>query len=121
MAEYESLRAAHVPRYFELLIEFAQRADWPRPRIDEEQTRRLRETIVVAREKSAWHRARLAHVDVERLTRDDLPSLPAMTKDDLMTHWNEIVTDPRLSLALANRHLESATSDAYLLDRYHVI
>jgi phenylacetate-CoA ligase len=46
-----------------------------------------------------------------------------MTKDDLMANWDQIVCDPRLTLDLANRHLErvAESGPAYLLDDYHVV
>jgi phenylacetate-coenzyme A ligase PaaK-like adenylate-forming protein len=42
-----------------------------------------------------------------------------MTKVDLMAHWDEIVTDPRLSLDRVNDHLATLHTDRYLLDHYH--
>jgi len=121
MSDYETLRQQHLGQFFGVMLELAQHLSWPREQIEQEQTRRLRRTVTAARDKSAWHRQRLAHVDVQTLTAADLPSLPVMTKDDLMTHWNEIVTDPRLNLDLVNRHLETITRDAYLLESYHAI
>jgi phenylacetate-CoA ligase len=75
----------------------------------------------VARDLSPWHRKRLAGVDLDLLDETTLPELPVMTKDDVMEHWNEIVTDDRLRLDVAEAHLEHLTSDAYLFDRYHVV
>jgi phenylacetate-coenzyme A ligase PaaK-like adenylate-forming protein len=53
----------------------------------------------------------------------DLSALPTMTKAELMANWDEIVTDPRLSLGLATEHLERVGEHGpgYLLDAYHVI
>src|SRR5262249_15611961 len=73
-----------------------------------------------AKMRSAWHRRRLATVDVDQLREVDLPSLPVMTKDDLMEHFDEIVTDPRLTRDVVEAHLTGLTTDAYLLDEYHV-
>jgi phenylacetate-coenzyme A ligase PaaK-like adenylate-forming protein len=44
-----------------------------------------------------------------------------MTKTDLMNHWDEIVCDRRLSLAIANNHIEQIGRDgpAYLQNTYH--
>ncbi len=44
-----------------------------------------------------------------------------MTKDDLMTNWDQIVTDRRLSLALAEHHVQSIETDTYLFDEFHVV
>lgn len=73
MADYEALRQRHLQRLFELI---------PGP-------------VAHAREHSPWHRRRLASVDLARLGASDLRALPAMTKDDLMPHVDEIVTDPQ--------------------------
>ena len=121
MQDYEALRQRHAAQARELMPEYIARLSWPRERIEQEQTAGLRRMIALAREGSSWHRARLALVDVDSLTLADVSSLPVMTKDDLMSHWDEIVTDSRLNLDLANRHLEAITSDAYLLDMYHVV
>jgi phenylacetate-coenzyme A ligase PaaK-like adenylate-forming protein len=44
-----------------------------------------------------------------------------MTKDDLMTHFDEIVTDSRLTLDLVETHLATAEGEAYLFGRYHAV
>src|SRR6185503_3833091 len=49
----------------------------------------------------------------------DLRALPIMTKDDLMNHFAEIVTDPRLTRDIVEAHLAALTTDAYLFDTYH--
>src|SRR5919199_2701748 len=45
----------------------------------------------------------------------------AMTKTDLLTHFDDIVTDQRLSLGLVEAHLGALTSDGYLLGEHHAI
>jgi phenylacetate-coenzyme A ligase PaaK-like adenylate-forming protein len=44
-----------------------------------------------------------------------------MSKDDLMSHWDEIVTDPRLTRERCESHLGALRDDAYLLEEYHVV
>jgi phenylacetate-coenzyme A ligase PaaK-like adenylate-forming protein len=119
--EYESIRQKHLARFGELVPEYLQHLAWPRQRIEEEQSKALRRIVGVALERSPWHRERLRGVDVDRLDLAHLQSLPTMTKDDLMSHWNEVVTDPRLTLALVDRHLQTITSDAYLFDAFHAV
>ena len=70
---------------------------------------------------SAWHRERLAGVDLDRLDEASLAELPTMTKTDLMDNFDRIVTDERLSLTLVNAHLETVSTGSYLLDRYTAI
>jgi len=43
-------------------------------------------------------------------------TLPVMTKTDLMDHFDDIVTDRRITRELCERHLEGLKGDAYLLD-----
>jgi phenylacetate-coenzyme A ligase PaaK-like adenylate-forming protein len=94
---------------------------WPAERLREERQRRLRALLRVALASSPWHRERLAGIDPETLVEEDLPLLPAMTKDELMAHWDAIVTDRRLTLAAVERHLAGLTADAYLFDEVHAI
>ena len=119
--DYETTRQRHAAYASGLLPEYVARLHWSRAEIDAEQTRALRGLVRAAVERSPWHRARLAGLDLERLSRADLARVPPMTKADLMAHWDEIVTDPRCRLAEAERHLARLTDDAYLMDEYHVI
>lgn len=49
-----------------------------------------------------------------------LSQLPILTKPIMMEHFNDLVTDPRLSISLVERHLESLDDDKRLLDNYRV-
>ena len=65
---------------------------------------------------------RVERFDVERLDARDLTALPVMSKTDLMAHFDDILTNRRLTLARAEDHLDSlGDGDAYLDDRYHVV
>jgi phenylacetate-coenzyme A ligase PaaK-like adenylate-forming protein len=119
--DYEATRRRHAEYAIDLLPDYLGRLRWSRAEIDAEQTRALRDLLRHAVERSSWHRARLAGLDVDRLSRADLVRVPPMTKADLMAHWDEIVTDPHCRLADAERHLAHLTDDAYFVDEYHVI
>ncbi|MFN8642348.1 MAG: phenylacetate--CoA ligase family protein [Candidatus Binatia bacterium] len=119
MADYEQVRQRHVLRMFELMPGLVERLDWSAAQLRAERDARLRELVAHARARSPWHRRRLAAVDVDRLDAGDLGALPVMTKDDLMDHFDEIVTDPRLTRDVVEAHLDGLTSDAYLLDELH--
>jgi phenylacetate-coenzyme A ligase PaaK-like adenylate-forming protein len=120
MADYESVRAAHAARMMASMPESYARLGWTREQIQAERRRGLRDLLAHARAHSPWHRARLGDVDVARFEEADLRRLPVMTKHDLMTHFDAIVTDPRLTRAVVERHLDGLAQDAYLLDEYHV-
>jgi phenylacetate-CoA ligase len=121
MSSYQDVRQRHVAYLAEILPASVQRLRWPAERLRQERQRRLRDLLRVALASSPWHRERLGGVDPETFTEDDLPHVPAMTKDDLMANWDGIVTDRRLTLDRADRHLAGLTSDAYLFDELHVI
>jgi phenylacetate-coenzyme A ligase PaaK-like adenylate-forming protein len=118
---YEALRRRHVTDARARAAEFIARADWPEPRLAAHRLASLRRVLAVARERSPWHARRLAGIDPETVEETTLAELPVMTKDDLMGHFDEIVTDTRLTLRVVNSHLEALTSDAYLLEWYHAV
>ena len=119
MANYEELRAGHVAYLAGIIPEMVQRLRWPAERLRRERQTRLRELLRVALASSPWHRERLGGIDPDSFDEEDLPLIPAMTKDDLMAHWDAIVTDRRLTLGMVERHLAGVTSDAYLFDELH--
>jgi phenylacetate-coenzyme A ligase PaaK-like adenylate-forming protein len=96
---------------------FVERLGWSADALRAERERRLRRLLTYAKACSPWHRARLAAVDPERFSEADLPSLPTMTKQDLMGHFDAIVTDPALTLAGVNAWIEGLP-DEPLLGRY---
>lgn len=118
---YEQLRQRHLARAGELLPPMLDRLTWPAERLAEHRTTELRRLLRVAREASPWHRERLAGVDIDSVDESDLSAVPVMTKDDLMAHFDDIVTDDRLRLDVVEEHLAGLTSDAYLFDRYHAV
>ena len=95
-------------RFEELLPGLVARIDWPAARIRAERRTALSALLAAAVERSAWHRERLRGVDPAAITETDLPSLPVMTKADLMDHFDAIVTDPRITLAACEARLEDA-------------
>ncbi|WP_181779355.1 phenylacetate--CoA ligase family protein [Pseudonocardia pini] len=117
--EYEALRLRHLARAGELLPPMLDRLTWPAADLARHRTTELRRLLGVAREASPWHRARLAGIDLDRIDESDLTTLPVMTKDDLMAHFDDIVTDDRLDLRTVEDHLASLDGDAYLFGRYH--
>jgi phenylacetate-coenzyme A ligase PaaK-like adenylate-forming protein len=120
MAQYEELRQRHLTRAFEVIPELLARLTTPREELRRQRESALRSIVAHARARSPWHRGRLAAVEVGSLTEEGLRALPTMTKDDLMNHFDEIVTDSRLTRDVVETHLAGLTSDAYLLDEYHV-
>jgi len=120
MTDYATLRQRHVAEFRALVPEHLERIAWPVERIRAERQRRLRTLLGVAKVRSSWHRQRLADIDPETATEADLSRILPMTKDDMMQNLDGIFTDTRLSRGQVEAHLETLSSDAYLLDQFHV-
>ena len=121
MAGYQATRGRHIEYMLGQLGEHLGRLSWSAERLREERTSRLRELVATAKERSSWHRRRLADVDPQAIDEDRLAELPVMHKDEMMEHFNEIVTDPRVTLEAANDHIGALSSDAYFLDDLHAV
>jgi phenylacetate-CoA ligase len=120
---YDRARQRHIQAFIARVPAEADKLSQPLPELHAQRDARLRALIRVAKERSPWHARRFRHVDPETVCGDDLSMIPPMTKSDLMKHWDEIVTDRRVTLELANQHLARVAEDgsAYLFDEYHVI
>lgn len=120
---YEQERQRHVLARDAQVDAEVEKLEWPLERLHALRDQRLRALVRYAKQHSPWHARRLCDVDPERLSGDDLSMIPPMTKADLMANWDDIVTDRRLTLDLATRHLAyvGAHGPAYLLDEYHIV
>jgi phenylacetate-coenzyme A ligase PaaK-like adenylate-forming protein len=121
MSRYEELRQEHLAQFMARLPEHIERLTWPLGRLEEERTMRLRALMAAAKERSPWHRDRLREIDPVTVDEAQLRHVPTMTKDDLMAHWDEIVTVDGVTLEAAEAHLTKITSDAYFAGTYHVV
>jgi phenylacetate-CoA ligase len=123
IGNYEIDRQRHLWALQKRLPGEEEKMSWPLEKLHRLRDERLRDLVRVAKAHSPWHARRLRHIDPDTLHGDDLSRIPPMTKADLMVHWDEIVTDRRLTLDLARRHLARVSEEgpAYLLDQYHVV
>ena len=80
--------------------------EWPLERLWALRDERLRALIAHAKRRSRWHAERLEGVDPARLDGASVAGLPVMDKLELMAHWDEIATDPRLTLDRASAGVE---------------
>ena len=112
----------HVP-ILEAVFELIPRLSWSPDELLTHQRDALRQTLRHAVHHSRFHRTRLEGIDLERIDPTDLSVLPTMTKADLMAHWDDVVTDDRLSLAAARAHLDRVDAEGLraLDDRYLVL
>ena len=122
MIGQDDLRARHQARLFARVDEHLARTSWDRPTLQAHQVRQLRALLGVAAANSAFHRSRLSGFEPSSFTLEELAALPVMTKADLMDHFDDIVTDPRLNRDIVEAHLpESYDGPKYLLDEYIVL
>src|SRR3954466_7700441 len=122
-SEFDADRQRHLRAFADRLPIEAERLTWPLERLHRLRDERLRALLRTAKARSPGHAGRLAGGDVDAVGGADLTAIPAMTKTDVMEHWDEIVTDRRLTLELAEAHLErvAAEGPAYLLGEYQVV
>ena len=120
---FEIQRQRHLEAYAARLEEEAERLTLPLEALHRVRDRRLRTLVRTAKERSAWHAPRLAHIDPDTVTGDDLSMIPVMTKADVMANWDDVVTDRRLTLEQAEAHLVHVASEgpAYLLGDHQVL
>jgi phenylacetate-coenzyme A ligase PaaK-like adenylate-forming protein len=88
----------------------AERARWPRERLDAYTRDAMAAAVAHARTNSPFHAARITDRHV-----------PTMTKADLMANWDRIVTDRRITLARAEAHLDALDGDRLLDGRYRLM
>jgi phenylacetate-coenzyme A ligase PaaK-like adenylate-forming protein len=121
--DFEADRQRHLQAFAAGLGGEAERLTWPLERLHGLRDARLRALLRTAVTRSPWHRRRLAGIDPDAVTGADLALLPRMTKADVMEHWDEIVTDRRLSLGLAEGHLDRVVAEgpAYLFGEFQVV
>jgi phenylacetate-CoA ligase len=86
------------------------RLGWTADELREWQRDRLRRLLAAAIARSAFHSRRLRGVDPARFELADLPSLPVMTKTQMMASFDELISDRSLTRAAAEQAL-AATRD----------
>jgi phenylacetate-coenzyme A ligase PaaK-like adenylate-forming protein len=117
---FEQGAAAFVDALFTAVLDQLPRVHWDAATLADHRRAELARTLAWAAQQSPWHRERLADVDLDAVTPDDLTALPTMTKTDVMAHWDEVVTDGDLSLDAARRHLQRLDDEgpAFFGDSY---
>jgi phenylacetate-coenzyme A ligase PaaK-like adenylate-forming protein len=91
-----------------------QRLTWSADRLGAWRNERLRALVSFAIQHSPYHRRRLAGVDLAGLGVADLPSLPVMSKADMMEHFDDVVTDRDLTRRELETHLDAVGEDPLL-------
>ncbi|HXO11353.1 MAG TPA: hypothetical protein VN871_03185 [Mycobacterium sp.] len=119
---YEQLVRRQRAALQDAYLKGVRRLRWDAGRLAAERERRLRELLVYAAEHSPFWRERLAGRDLANFTEADLPSLPVLTRAEMMAEFDRVVTDPRLTLARIQQHLDLPDGDrGYMDDQYQAI
>jgi phenylacetate-CoA ligase len=96
---------ASLPAHFRRLgLAADQLRDWQRDR--------LRRLLAAAMQRSAFHAGRLRGVDAAGFELADLPSLPVMTKTQMMDHFDDVISDRLLTRQAAERALAATRTEA---------
>jgi phenylacetate-CoA ligase len=98
-----------------------RRLRWDAGRLAAERERRLRELLVWAADRSPFWRERLAGHDLASFTESDLPSLPVLSRAEMMDEFDRVLTVPGLTRARVQQHLDQSNGDRYLDDEYRAI
>lgn len=114
-AASERLRERAAAELAARLPEHLGRLGWDRTRLAAHQRERLRELLAHAAANSPFHARRLAGIDMDRFEVADLPRLPVMTKAEMMSQFDAVVTDRRLNLRRVQAHLDASKTRASLL------
>src|SRR6201993_74634 len=119
---YEQLVRRQRAELQDAYLKGVRRLRWDAGRLAAERERRLRELLVWAADRSPFWRERLAGRDLASFTEADLPSLPVLTRAEMMEEFDRVVTVPGLTLARVRQHLDQSDRDrGYLDDEYQAI
>ena len=92
---------------------------WTPGELDVVRRRRLQELVRHATSRSRFYRELYAGIDPA--DQADLGRLPVIDKATVMERFDDLVTDPRLTLAAVEAHLDGLTRDEFLLGRYRAM
>jgi phenylacetate-CoA ligase len=84
------------------------RVTWSAEQIANHQLEQLRLLLAHTIENSPYHFRRLRGVDPDRFMLSDLPTLPVMTKADMMANFDDVVTDQRVTRSAAEEALSAS-------------
>jgi phenylacetate-coenzyme A ligase PaaK-like adenylate-forming protein len=118
---YEQLVRRQRAQLQDTYMKGVRRLRWDAGRLAAERQRRLRELLVHAADRSPFWRERLPGRDLANFTEADLPSLPILTKAEMMEEFDRLVTVPGLTRARVQQHLDQLSVDGYLDDEYRAI
>ena len=96
-SEFEQFRVRAAAIVDAELPGHVERLGWDGATLRSFQEHRLGQLLTTAIARSPFHARRLAGLDPQRCGLDNLASLPVMDKAEMMEHFDDVVTDRRLS------------------------
>ena len=108
---YEQLVRRQRAELQDAYMKGVRRLRWDAGHLAAERERRLRELLVYAAEHSPFWRERLAGRDLANFTEADLPSLPILTRAEMMEEFDRLVTVPGLTRARVGQHLDQLSGE----------
>src|SRR5947209_2260142 len=106
-------------KFAQLVIRLREVPRWQPGQLAQVQKQRLRALLADARRTSAFWARRLAHLEPEVAS---LEGIPPLTKAEMMAHFDELVTDPRVRLADVVAFMgDPANLGRFYLDRYALL
>jgi phenylacetate-CoA ligase len=97
-----------------------ERLDWDAGRLEQFQRDALRGLLVRAVQHSPFHAHRLRGIDPERFELEQLRELPVMDKEQMMSSFDELLTNRQLTRARVEEHLAAPGLEPRLLDNDYV-
>ncbi|MEM9256529.1 MAG: hypothetical protein AAGA91_13865 [Pseudomonadota bacterium] len=117
MSEFARIRERHVAETRQFTPEAIARLSWSRDQVQEAQTLGLRKVVAHAQENSPYYAWAIGSLEASTLDLSDLTKIPPLTKELVMGHWDDLVTDRELRLEHIVDHLEKLhrgeTDNAY--------
>jgi phenylacetate-CoA ligase len=98
-----------------------RRLGWDAARLSAEREKRLRGLLMWAADRSQFWRDRLAGHEPAGFTEAHLPSLPILTRAEMMAEFDRLVTVPGLTLARVTEHVQHSDIEQYLDGEYRAI
>ena len=90
---------------------------WSREKLDTVQQKRLRKLVQYARENSPYYRERYANLGTEYTLSD----LPPVTKPEMMAHFDDVLTDRRITMERINAFTEDLDHIGRMIDDHYLI
>lgn len=115
----KGMSKAEIERLMARMPEEIATLKFTREQINKLQEQRVRDMLRFAKDHSSWYAQRFQHIDPNTFQLSDMDTIPIMSKNDLMNHWDEIVTDNRLKLVEVSKFMMQQT-DYDLFYNYHI-